>query len=161
MRGRKPKPTQQKVLEGNAGRRPLNESEPQLPAPLADTFDMPPAELQSDVVAADEWSRLAPMLRLARQVTAAERASLIALCQQWSRYLEAHGRVSIAGMVVAAPSGYPMVNPYIAIANKALANCRQLWAELGLTPTSRTRIMTTDREPVDEFSEFDEPIRAN
>jgi P27 family predicted phage terminase small subunit len=158
MRGRKPKPTNQKMLEGNPGRRPLNTEEPQLPAPTPEIFDALPGEIQGDAVASAEWARLAPMLRKARQVTLAERGALVALCQQWSRYLEAHNRVSIAGMVVVAPSGFPMVNPYIPIANKALANCRQLWAELGLTPTSRTRVtMAGESDLNDEFAEFDTP----
>ncbi len=149
------------MLEGNPGRRPLNDAEPQLPEPIADAFDTPPAELESDRVAAQEWARVAPMLRLARQVTLAERSALIALCQQWSQYLAAHDRIEIAGMVVASPSGYPMVNPYIPIANKALGNCRQLWAELGLTPTSRARVTVTGPDLNDEFAEFDEPFRSN
>ena len=162
MRGRKPKPTQQKILEGNPGRRPLNDAEPQMPEPIADVFDAVPVELASDRVAANEWTRLAPMLRKARQVTLAERGALIALCQQWSRYLEAHENASIAGMVVAAPSGFPMVNPFIPIANKALGNCRQLWAELGLTPTSRTRVTAAGGADVtDEFAEFDELFRPH
>jgi P27 family predicted phage terminase small subunit len=158
MRGRKPKPTNQKILEGNPGRRPLNAEEPQLPAPTPDVFDAVPIELNADLVAATEWRRLAPMLRKARQITEAERGSLIALCQQWSRYLEAQQGAAAAGMVVLAPSGYPMVNPYIGIANKALAQCRQLWSELGLTPTSRTRVIALGAPRVDdEFAEFDEP----
>jgi hypothetical protein len=83
MRGRKPTPTDLKVLRGNPGHRPLNPDEPALPPVNADTFDSPPIELAGDAAASGEWSRLAPMLRTARQVTEAERGSLIALCQQW------------------------------------------------------------------------------
>ena len=43
------------------------------PSRSADTFDLPPIELADDLVAAKEWTRLAPMLRAARQVTVAER----------------------------------------------------------------------------------------
>ena len=139
MRGRKPTPTELKVLRGNPGRRPLNAHEPALPPLSSVMVDTAPPEL-TDAVAIREWERLAPMLRQARQITEAERGSLIALCQQWARYLEANGNVAGAGMVIKAPSGYPMPNPYIAIANKALANCTRLWAELGLTPSSRSRV---------------------
>jgi P27 family predicted phage terminase small subunit len=143
MRGRKPTPTDLKVLRGNPGHRPLNVDEPQLPAVPADVFDTPPLELAGDAAACDEWIRLAPMLRAARQVTDAERGSLIALVQQWSRYLEANTKAAAAGMVIKSPSGYPMPNPYLAIANRALAHCMKLWAELGLTPSSRSRVTAT------------------
>lgn len=80
------------------------------------------------------------MLRVARQVTEADRTALVALCLEWSRYLDAIARVKASGMVVQAPSGYPMQNPYLAIATKALAGCQKLWPELGLTPSSRSRV---------------------
>lgn len=159
MRGRKPKPTARRRLEGNAGRRPLNTREPQLP-PLP-TIDALPAELQDDAVAAKEWSRVLPLLRRAHAITEGDRAALLALCQQWSIYLDAFGRMKRA-MVIKAPSGYPMLNPYHAVAHRALAHCEKLWAELGLTPTARTRITTTPGSgigvPADVFSEFDDPL---
>jgi P27 family predicted phage terminase small subunit len=158
MRGRKPTPTHRKKLAGNPGKRPLNDQEPVLPDPR-DAFDIPPAELQGEGLATAEWVRLAPMLREARQVTDGERAVLIALCQQWGRYLEANEKVSMAGLIVKAPSGYPMINPYLTVANKALQHCTKLWAELGLTPTSRGRIVAVPpRSMTDPFAEFDLPV---
>ena len=155
MRGRKPKPTEVKKLAGNPGNRPLNAREPQMPSG-GEAFDAVPLELHHDLVASSEWERLAPMLRKARVATEADRASLMALCQQWSRYLEANGSVAKAGMVVRSPSGYPMPNPYIAISNKALTICVKLWTELGLTPSSRSRVIAGDDESsADPFAEFD------
>lgn len=139
MRGRKPKPTNMKLMTGNPGHRPLNANEPEMPEPV-DAFDVPPEEIAGDARAAAEWSRLAPILRTSRTVTEADRGSLLALCQQWSRYSEAHASIAGTGMVIRSPSGYPMPNPYIAISNKALGNCVKLWAELGLTPSSRSRV---------------------
>jgi P27 family predicted phage terminase small subunit len=146
MRGRKPKPTDQKILEGNPGGRPLNRDEPKPPAPT-EAFDVPPPELVTDKVAATEWARLAPMLRVARQVTEADRTALVALCLEWSRYLAAIKRVELSGMVVEAPSGYPIQNPYLAIATRALSGCHKLWTELGLTPSSRSRVQTAGPLP--------------
>jgi P27 family predicted phage terminase small subunit len=157
VRGRKPKPTAVKELEGNPGKRPLPEEEPHHEAPPPD-FDLPPAELTGDLVAAAEWRRLAPVLRKSKTVTEADRGSLIACCQQWSRYLEANKSVSSMGMVVRSPSGYPMPNPYIGITNKALGNLVRLWAELGLTPSSRSRVTAAeDPSDRDAFAEFDAP----
>lgn len=156
MRGRKPKPTQQKILEGNPGGRALNRAEPEPPGPGAD-FDTPPPELADDPVAAAEWTRLAPMLRRCRQITEADRSALVALCLEWARYLDATRRVRRNGLVVVSPNGYPMPNPYLSIATKALVGCNKLWAELGLTPSSRSRVkMDGPPTPGDPFAEFDE-----
>jgi P27 family predicted phage terminase small subunit len=156
VRGRKPKPTAQKKLAGNPGKRKLNASEPEIPTTSA-MFDSPPEELLTDSVARDEWMRSAPMLRDRKVVTDAERGALIALCQQWSIYQQAVQKWGTMGMVVKSPSGYPIVNPYMGIANKALANCLKLWSELGLTPSSRSRVQTVQTpDDADAFAEFDE-----
>jgi P27 family predicted phage terminase small subunit len=158
MRGRKPKPTAKKKLEGNPGRRPLNADEPQMPAPAPALDLTPPLELAGDLIAAAEWSRVLPLMRHAHAITEGDRGALLALCQQWSRYLRAQGRVGEA-MVVKSPSGYPMPNPYIGIANKSLNNCVRLWVELGLTPSARSRVTTAPGSafPDDAFAEFDDP----
>lgn len=140
MNGRKPQPTDIRILRGNPGRRKMNTAEPELPPLSID--EAPPTELH-DPVAIAEWARLNPMLVAARQITEADRGSLIALCQQWSLYIEANKNIAAAGMVIRSPSGYPMPNPYISISNKALGNCIKLWAELGITPSSRSRVTTT------------------
>ena len=155
-RGPKPKPTRQRELEGNPGHRPLNAAEPTPPG--ADrSFDTPPRELDGNVEACAEWTRVVPMLRVARVITQADRGPLIALCLEWSRYLTATKHVAEKGMVIAAPSGYPVQNPFISIATKALAGCAKLWPELGLTPSSRSRLRQEGPPPDDGWSEFDQP----
>jgi P27 family predicted phage terminase small subunit len=160
MRGRKPKPTAQRLLEGNPGKRPLPHDEI-APAATSATFSTAPIELEGDAVATAEWGRLAPMLLRVRAVTDADRSALVALCLEWARYVEATTKLKQLGLIIAAPSGYPMPNPYLAIATRALAGCRALWPELGLTPSSRTRVTpaTPGLAPgvEDEFSEFDRP----
>lgn len=118
-----------------------------------------PEELIDDALATKEWRRLAPMLLEIRLLTDADRASLIACCLQWSRYLEATKKVRLTGMFVEASSGYPIPNPYIGIANRALLLCTKLWIELGLTPSSRSRVKEAPAREPDAFAEFDEPLR--
>lgn len=126
-------------------------------APLDEAaFDTPPAVLADTPEAQAEWTRLAPMLRKARQVTEADRAALTALCIEWARYLEARGRAQ--PRVIASPSGYAMPNPWLSVQTKALAACLKLWPELGLTPSSRTRVDRVAGGTTDPFSEFDDPL---
>lgn len=137
--GRRPQPSALKVLRGNPGKRPLRADEAKPEAASAE-FDAPPAILADDPVAAAEWARVAPLLRRCGIATEAERASLLALCQQWSQYLEAHGKVRALGMIVKGAGDAPIANPYIKLATKSLQACLKLWVELGLTPSSRSRL---------------------
>jgi phage terminase small subunit len=128
--GRRPHSTALKVMRGNPGKRALNTREPHPPRPT-EAFDTPPPLLADNAIAVDEWRRLAPLLREAGMVSEADGALLVALCQQWARYLEAHaaGRTGRAGRGRAGA------------ADKALTHCLHLWRELGLTPSSRSRIV--------------------
>jgi P27 family predicted phage terminase small subunit len=158
MRGRKPKTSSQRQLAGNPGHRPVNDEEPQITT-SADAYRAVPPELTHPAAIA-EWRRLVPLLTAARQVSDADHSALMALCIEWGRYLEALSKVTT--LVVLTPSGYPMPNPYLSVATKALVACTKLWPELGLTPSSRTRVRVIDAPAADPFAEFDPPpIRYN
>jgi P27 family predicted phage terminase small subunit len=162
MRGRKPKPTQQRILEGNPSGRRLNVDEPRPPAPSEAPQDAP-AEFEGLPLALAEWRRLMPMLTRLRVVSEADRGALVALCLEWSRYVTATQEIRRKGMIIAAPNGYPIVNPYLSIATRALAGCTKLWPELGLTPSSRSRVTAGTGgfgSADDPFSEFDTPPAA-
>jgi P27 family predicted phage terminase small subunit len=136
----------------------MNHDEPQ--PPTSDhTWRADPPELAAVPTALAEWQRLAPMLHKARQISDADRAALLALCLEWARYLDAMDRVRTSGMVIQTPNGYPIPNPYLAIATKALSGCTKLWPELGLTPSSRSRVTVTAPD-ADPFGEFDAPPPA-
>jgi P27 family predicted phage terminase small subunit len=137
--GRRPKPTRLHVMYGTHPLKKRTTPEPQPPRATED-FDLPPLELDGDNIAIAEWRRIVPILRVCGLVSNAERSALIALCQQWSRYLEAQQKVRQLGMIVKKPSGIPVVNPFLAVADHALAQCQRMWSELGLTPSGRARI---------------------
>jgi P27 family predicted phage terminase small subunit len=152
MRGRRPIPTALKLIRGNPGKRPLPKGEPQLPLAAEGP---PPAELAGNVVALAEWARLEPMLRRTRVLTEGDRNALTAACREWSKYLAASAKVDAAGLVVkVGKSDHPMPNPYLPIANRALALCLQLWSELGLTPASRARVTIAKETAADQLDTF-------
>jgi phage terminase, small subunit, putative, P27 family len=128
-----------KVLRGKL--KAPRKDEPQLP-PVSADFDEPPPELREDSRAITEWARVVPILRTCGIISHVERGALIALCQQWSRYLEAQHRIHTLGMVVKLHTGVPAVNPYLKVSDRALTHCRHLWTELGLTPSGRSRMST-------------------
>jgi P27 family predicted phage terminase small subunit len=161
MRGRKPQPTQLKVLRGNPGRRPLNRAEP-APAPALSLA--PPAWLEGEAVT--EWHRLAPVLHRLGLLTEIDGDALASYCQTWARWREAEAAIRKYGMVLKGKNGFPVISPYVAVANRAMAHMKALLIEFGMTPSSRTRVKTdTGAAPeADPFAPFDhagfEPWKA-
>lgn len=149
--GRRPQPTALKVLRGKVKAPRADEPKPS----AADaSFDTPPPELDGDELARKEWARVAPMLRLCGLVSQAERSALLALCQQWSVYIEAQQKVRSLGMIVKKPSGIPITNPYLSVADRALSQCHKLWSELGLTPSGRSKVSALPLAEPQEVSKW-------
>ncbi|MCC7424457.1 MAG: phage terminase small subunit P27 family [Planctomycetaceae bacterium] len=150
MRGRKPKPTSIRLLEGNPGRRPLNDREPTLQSAMPDC----PEYL--DDVAKAEWFRTAAVLREMGLLTRADRTALAAYCVAYARWVEAEAQVKRYGTIVKSPDkGFPMKSPYLTVADQALETMRKLMVEFGLTPSSRSRIrVPDDAEAAADFDLF-------
>jgi P27 family predicted phage terminase small subunit len=142
MRGRKPVPTRLKVLAGNPGKRPLNQSEPQ-PA-LA--FPECPSEVGPTARA--EWDRLVPELGELGLLTHFDRAALAVYCGAYALWAEATAAIQKYGAIVKSPSGYPMQSPYIGIANRQAELMIRLASEFGFTPASRSRIVSRQELPL-------------
>jgi len=150
MRGRKPKPNVLKVLEGNPGKRPINDREPAAPAGIPDCPDY------LDDVARDEWQRTGEVLRDMGLLSLADRTALAAYCTAYSRWVQAEAAVKKYGTIVKSPDkGFPMKSPYLTIADQAMESMRKFMVEFGLTPSSRSRIKVPDAgQAGDEFDLF-------
>lgn len=145
MRGRKPTPTVLKFARGNPGRRPLNADEP-LPGALDTTC---PDEL-IDEVARAEWVRtIVPAIETG-QITAADRSFAIAHCELWATWRsQLEDALRHPHVVAAGKNKYPTPNPARMMANKTLQLLIKVDAEIGFTPTSRSRVkavQTTRRD---------------
>lgn len=135
MRGRKPKPTAVRQLDGNPGKRPLNDAEP-VPPPGLPTC---PEFLEQE--AREEWDRIVAILQEMDLLTTADRSALAAYCVAYGRWVRAEQQVRKFGEIVKSPDkGWPMQSPYLSISNQALETMRKLMTEFGLTPSSRSRI---------------------
>jgi len=134
MAGRKPKPTALKKLEGNPGKRPLNESEP-----LVNTA-MPRCPRHLDAEAKREWKRLAHDLHDAGLLSRVDRPALAAYCQLYSRWARAERELARTGLTAVAGNGALTQHPLVAVANTALDGMRRYLIEFGMTPSSRSRL---------------------
>ena len=147
MRGRRPKPTRLKVLTGNPGKRPLNESEPR---PDAAVPECPP---ELGELAHREWNRLAGELAVLKMLTNLDRAALAAYCGAYALWAEATEAIQKYGVMIKSPSGYPVQSPYVSVANRQAEIMMRIASEFGFTPASRSRI---SRPPDAEPTLFDQ-----
>lgn len=137
MAGRKPKPTQLKVVTGTFRKDRANMREPKLSGDLADA----PAHLLD--AERDVWR-----YAIANAPKGLLKKLDLSVLEAWvGAYVlreEAKQKVAIAGQVVKSPSGYPIVNPYLSNMNKQTLIMLKAAAEMGFTPTSRSRIVVAE-----------------
>jgi P27 family predicted phage terminase small subunit len=139
-----------KTLEGNPGKRPINKNEPQ-----PGGFPNCPRHLSNEAKA--EWKRISKELSRLGLLTSVDRAALAAYCSAYGRWVEAErGLQKSAALIVKAPSGQPIQNPFVSIINAALDQMRKFLTEFGMTPSSRSRLQVqmTPQTPADEWSEI-------
>ena len=153
-RGRKPKPTNLKVLEGNPGQRPLNDNEPK-PDKKAPTC---PAWLEPE--AKKEWRRMSKQLEQLGLLTELDRAAFAAYCQAYARWKEAEEFITKHGSMIRTPNGYLQQVPQVSIAQTNQKLMLKYCAEFGLTPSSRSRIVTSDGKS-DTEDEMEQLLRSN
>ncbi|WP_069648975.1 phage terminase small subunit P27 family [Caloranaerobacter ferrireducens] len=149
-RGRKPKPTALKVLEGNPGKRPLNKNEPkpEKKAPRCPSWLEPEAK--------KEWKRMAKTLETIGILTQVDAAAFAGYCQAYARWKEAEEFLSKHGTIFKTPSGYIQQVPQVSIAQTYLKIMKDFCSEFGLTPSARSRIRvdgdtSTNDDPMEEL----------
>jgi P27 family predicted phage terminase small subunit len=134
MAGRRPKPTKLKLLQGTQRSDRINRQEPDPKSEIPSC----PKHLQGE--ARREWKRITKELGALGLLTRVDRAAIAGYCDAYGRWAEAAAKLSEKGLLVKAPSGYPILNPYLSIINSALDQMRKFLTEFGMTPSSRTRI---------------------
>jgi len=137
-KGRPPKPTAIKILNGNPGNRELNKSEPGYTKINAENIPPCPETLNKN--GKKEWDRICILLGEFGILTEADQTAMMLYCQYFGIWIEAMDKIKSLGMIWKSQSGYPMPSPYIAIANKAEEKVRHYSSEFGMTPSSRSRM---------------------
>ncbi len=118
MRGRKPKPTALKVLEGNPGKRRINGLEPKPPASL------PTCPGHLSAAAKAEWKRIAKSLNQVGLLTQVDRATMAAYCQTYGRWVEAEEKLAETPLILRTPAGYIQQSPLAAACCSSDAGAR-------------------------------------
>jgi P27 family predicted phage terminase small subunit len=148
--GRPPKPTRLRLLEGNPGRRPINENEPRprrrqrIPSPPDDLGEIGKAE----------WRKMGPVLVRLGLLTEMDTTAFHMYCATYERWVDAE-RQARENPIIQTPSGYFQHSPYTSLANRLYYMVKQSLSDFGMTPSSRSRVAVdpSDRQD-DELSEF-------
>lgn len=131
-----------RVLDGNAGKRPINKDEPQ---PVGELTEHEPPEWLSDAQK-NGWRyamKHAPDGMLKRL----DQSILTVWVVAEERHADAAQKVSQLGSLLKGKSGVPYQNPYLAIMNKQAQIMMKSAAELGFTPSSRSRVKVDPQKP--------------
>jgi P27 family predicted phage terminase small subunit len=148
-RGPRPGPTTLKLLRGNPGRRPLNPQEPQFPKKI------PKAPAHLDPVARKEWRRVVKPLAAAGLLTDVDRAALSGYCVAWARWIDAESKLKEFGSVLRSPSkGFPVLSPYLIIANAAMNQMRRFLSDFGMSPATRSQLRVDQPAPPSKLEAF-------
>lgn len=150
MAGRRPKPTKLKVLEGNPGKRRLNEMEPtpETEIPTRPGWLAPEGKR--------EWTRITRDLQRLGLLTVVDRAALATYCQWWAVFVAAQAVLSDPmRWTFTTANGYTQQVPEVGIAKLASSMMKSYLIEFGLTPASRSRLrVEMPKEQVDPFAEY-------
>ncbi|MCK2042554.1 phage terminase small subunit P27 family [Chromohalobacter sp. TMW 2.2308] len=134
-KGRKPKPTHLKAVQGNAGKRAINHDEPQADA-LSDV-PLPPEWL--DPVGIEMWEKVAPWLVSSKILTESDVPNLEAYCAAYARWRQAEKDIAKNGITVMGMNS-EIKNPACTVANESLKQMTTFGSALGLDPASRARL---------------------
>lgn len=154
-RGPAKKPTNLKIIQGNPGKKQLNNDV------KIDGFSEPPKPpVHLDKVAKKEWKRLAPVLFDVGLLSKGDIAAFGAYCAAYSSWYYAEKNLQAklsengGGLTFETEKGYQQQIPEIGVANQARLNMVKLAREFGLTPSSRAGIAAEERNEDVSIMEF-------
>lgn len=133
-KGRPPKPTHLKIIEGNPGKRRL-----------APTVKAPPSRPTCPdylaPYAKTVWRRLVPLLDAMGILTRVDRDTMAAYCASVARFKEASEVLNKTGVLVQGQrKGQAVKNPAIQIQRDAIRDIATFSSMFGLSPADRHRL---------------------
>lgn len=100
-----------------------------------------------------EWKRVVPILTQRRILTDADLGSLENYCLAIGQVRQCQTEIGkMSSMFVESPRSAPRPHPAFRLMHEAMRQARQLAAELGLTPVSRSRPSIAEPPEDDDWS---------
>lgn len=147
MRGRKPRPTNLKILQGTARPDRLNPYEPK-PEPA-----VPSCPKWMPLMGKREWRRLAKELHELGILSRIDRGVMALYCEAYAQVQEAIRHIEEEGAVIETKWGLK-VNPWQAVLKAARESMRRCAIEMGMTPSSRARVKANKPESESLLEKF-------
>ena len=137
-------------MRGNPGKHAINHAEPQ-PEPLLEL--PPPQELDDD--GRECWNDITSELKDLGMLASVDSKWLTLTCQTYSKLKKYNAKIAQFGEIVKAPSGYPIISPYVSMAHKAQTQLMRLLDGLGMNPSARTGVKAVSgrKSKLDRFLE--------
>jgi len=150
-RGRKPLPTQLKIVRGTLRKDRIRHDEPELPRGMPEM----PERLAADAVAVEKWNELSKILFDLGVLTIADGEALATLCELHAAEQACLKELREVGPTIHTDLGGVKPNPAGSLYRSIAALKNSLLSEFGLTPSSRTKVgAAQDSKPKDDLEEF-------
>lgn len=145
QRGRPPKPTQLRVLQGNPGKRamPKGESKPAKPLKL------PPVPRSLGAAGKARWRTFGKRLLDLGLLTDLDLHAFELYCRAVDEFEMASEELE-KGYYLVAASGYVYQSPFVSIKNNAQKMINTYLGQFGMTPASRSRISISGPDDDDD-----------
>lgn len=140
-KGRKPQPSKLNGLRGNPGKRRVKADGLIYETAIPD----PPEYL--DGLALIEWNTITQILAANNVISTADRAILAAFCSTFAQLSVEEEALKKEPSILKTDKGYEYLNPRIGLVNTLRDKLAKYAAELGMTPSSRSRIHPTASPP--------------
>ncbi len=151
-RGRTPKPTELKLLQGNAGKRTLNTKEPKPELVLI----VPPPPKNLGAVGKAEWKRLGSELVKLNLLSVLDTTMLEIYCDNYEQYRQSDKEIKTYfkknkkyTVSYTNKGGHEneVPHPAIRVRRESLELLRSIGSEFGFSPSSRTRLKAPASSP--------------
>ena len=143
--GTKPKPLQIKQLEGDIHKERWNTNQP-LPEGMPECPDF----LDDD--AKSEWKRITEILHAQGVIGETDRAILTGYCILWSDLIRYKNLNKSKLPIIKTDKGNVVQNPLENLIHKTAERLLRYEAEMGITPSSRNRVVASKDEPKDPMA---------
>jgi P27 family predicted phage terminase small subunit len=141
-RGPSPKPTALKKLQGNPGKRALNQREPQPPA----GHRTPNAPEWLTDAAKEIWIKNARSFWQLKLLTELDVMAFGAFCEWMALFLKAKKNVNAGMDVQVTGNGYRQQDPWVMIMNTSWTHAMRIMGHFGMTPSDRSRLKIEEAE---------------
>jgi P27 family predicted phage terminase small subunit len=147
IRGRKPKSAITHIINGNPGKRPINEHEPVADGALGE----PPPDLTPDQLKLWAYAIQHAPAHVLRLI---DRDVLRAWVIAGDLHRKAAAIIEAEGLISTGAEGQPMRHPAIAVLRDATSMMMRAAEQMGFSPTARARIKAPGPKTIDKKNPF-------